>query len=82
MPKYVTQEHFDQKIETLVTKEHFNASFAALDKKFVTKDEFHTRMDEVVIILKRLDQERVFTVEWIRRIEGDVSRIKHHLKLA
>ena len=65
-----------------VTTEHFDASMAELDKKFVTKDEFHTRMDEVVTILRRLDQERVFTIEWIRRIESDVSTMKKHLKIA
>lgn len=80
MPKYMTQEHFD-------------ATFAGFDKKFVTKDEFHseltafrdevaTRFDEVVTILKRLDQERLFTIEWVRRIESDVSMMKKHLKLA
>jgi len=40
------------------------------------------RMDDMVAILKRLDQERVFTIEWIRRIESDVSMVKKHLKLA
>ncbi|MFH0828946.1 MAG: hypothetical protein V1907_02085 [Candidatus Kerfeldbacteria bacterium] len=73
MPKYVTEAYLDQRLNDLEVR---------LDKKFVTKDEFHTRMDEVVTILKRLDQERVFTIEWIRRIESDVSMVKKHLKLA
>lgn len=73
MPKYVSEEFLDRRLNDLELR---------LDQKFVTKDEFHGRMDEVVTILKRLDQERVFTIEWIRRIEGDVGRLKSHLKLA
>jgi len=72
MPKYITEEFLVHRLDDLEEK---------LDKKFVTKDEFHTRMDEAVTILKRLDQERVFAVEWIRRIESDVNRIKGQLKI-
>lgn len=93
MHKHVTEEHFDASIAGLdkkfVTIEHFDASIAGLDKKFVTKDEFHTRMDDVMtkmggmsVILRRLDQERIFSVEWIKRIESDVTMVKRHLKLA
>lgn len=70
---YVTEGHFDQRLDDLAVR---------LKKQFVTKNEFHARMDEVVTILKRLDQERVFTMEWIRRIETDVSMVKKRLKLA
>lgn len=73
MPNDVTQEHFDRTIADLKADQ---------DAKFVTKNEFHTRMDEAVSILKRLGQERIFTIEWICRIEGDVSHIKNHLKIA
>lgn len=72
MTKNVTQEHFDATAETLVTKKQFEAAMNRID----------TRFDEVVTFLKRLDQERVFTIEWIRRIESDVSLVKKHLKLA
>lgn len=72
MPNYVTGEHFDQSMTDLRV---------GLDGKFVTKDEFNTRLDDVITILKRLDQERVFTIEWIRRIESDMSLVKNHLKL-
>ncbi|TAL19939.1 hypothetical protein EPN90_02110 [Patescibacteria group bacterium] len=54
-----------------------------------TKEELHQFQAEVMdafdkqwVILQRLDQERIFTTEWIRRIEDDVNRIKAHLKLA
>jgi hypothetical protein len=73
MNRYVTQEHFDR------TMSDFRAEFNA---KFVMKDEFNTRLDEVITILKRLDQERVFTIEWIRRIDADMGIVKKHLKLA
>ena len=38
--------------------------------------------DEMMVILKRLDEERLFTIEWVRRIETDVERIKAHLQIA
>jgi len=47
----------------------------------LTRKEFNTTMDEVLTIVRRLDQERVFTMEWVRRIEADVDRVKKHLHL-
>lgn len=32
--------------------------------------------EQMITILKRLDQERIFTAEWIRRIEADVETNK------
>lgn len=55
-----------------VTEEHFDSAMNRID----------TRFDEVVTFLKRLDQERIFTIEWVRRIESDVNRIKGHLNIA
>ena len=47
------------------------------------------QFDKQLVILQRLDQERVFTQEWIRRIEEEVkthsqelSRVKLQLKIA
>jgi hypothetical protein len=59
-----------------VTQEHFDAAISDL------RNENATRFDEVITILKRLDEERIFTIEWIRRIESDVTLVKKHLKLA
>mgnify|MGYP001581038299 CR=1 FL=1 len=49
----------------------------------VTKDEFHSfreelrlTNDQMMVILKRLDEERYFTAEWIRRVEDDVKILK------
>jgi len=45
--------------------------------------------DEMIGILRRLDQERIFTTEWVKRIESEVekqkseiSRIKEILKIS
>lgn len=65
-------------------------------KKMVTKEEFDKKFrqsldgqDKMIDILQRLDQERIFTIEWIKRIETDIERnkeeigkIKLHLKIA
>lgn len=48
------------------------------------KGEIHhlsNTMDKAMVILQRLDHERLFTIEWVKRIEGDVERIKTHLHL-
>jgi ribosomal protein L17 len=46
------------------------------------KDEVITRQDEMITILKRLDQERIFTHEWVKRLEDDVKKnTKDILKL-
>ncbi len=50
--------------------------------QMVTKDEFNAKMDKVLTILGRLDQERIFTQEWIHRIEADVEKIKRQLHIA
>lgn len=50
--------------------------------------EIFRRQDEIITILRRLDQERIFTASWIQRIEKEVedhtreiSRIKTELKI-
>ena len=55
--------------------------------EMVTKEEFNqfrhdvlSGQDKMMTILTRLDQERIFTTEWIRRIEGDVERNKGEIK--
>lgn len=62
----------DAKLDGVVAKDDFN-SF---------KKEYFNGQDQVMVILKKLDQERVFTIEWVRRIETDVARIKEVLKIA
>ena len=62
----------EEKMERFVTNEKFD--------KF--SNQVMSTLDKQGVILQRLDQERLFTVEWIKRIEEDVSRIKLHLQLA
>lgn len=64
----------------MVTRDAFHSLETKVDS-VVTRDEFNTTMDEVVTIVRRLDQERLFTAEWIKRIEADVQRVKQHLHL-
>jgi hypothetical protein len=52
-------------------------------EKLVTKEEFSdfqnenlTRLDDVLVILRRLDQERVFSTERVNRIEGEVQQLR------
>jgi DNA-dependent RNA polymerase auxiliary subunit epsilon len=52
---------------------------------FATKEDIRNingRLDELVVIVRKLDEERLFTIEWIRRIEGEVEKIKKHLQIA
>ncbi len=87
MPNYVTKGHFDRSMSDLrieldnkfVTKDQFTHSMSDVSRRF---DEMTTKMDAMMVILLRLDQERIFTTEWIRRIESDVTMIKNHLHLA
>ena len=57
--------------EGLVTKEEFGEF----------KNENFTKLDNIMTVLQRLDQERVFTVERIRHLEEEVNKIKAHLAL-
>lgn len=60
------------------------------DKRFdelVTKGEFQefkrqvlTGQDEMMAILRRLDQERIFTVAWVRRIEKEVEEHRAEIR--
>jgi uncharacterized protein YjgD (DUF1641 family) len=45
-------------------------------ENMATKGDFSrvlTQQEEMITILKRLDEERIFTVEWIKRIEKEVD---------
>lgn len=71
-------EH-DDRLDQMLTKKEFNEF----------KDQFFSGQDKMMVILQRLDQERIFTQEWIRRIEKEVenhtkelSKVKQILKIA
>jgi hypothetical protein len=63
-------EH-DGRLDQMLTKVEFRA-FA---------DEQATANDAMMVILKRLDEERYFTTERVRRIEEDVAVIKRQLHI-
>lgn len=79
-------EH-DEKLDQLVGLKSEFAQFRA---------EQSEANDQMITILKRLDEERFATIEWIRRVEKEVEeqkqktqehevmlqRIKHELKLS
>lgn len=68
-----------ERLGKLVTKDEFN----------VFKNQVFTAQDEMLTILRRLDEERVFTTAWLNRIEKEVEehkkeigKIKEHLKIS
>jgi len=62
-----------------------------IEENMVTKlehNEVIDTLDKIMTILKRLDQERIFTKEWIKRIDKkvekhdqDIAQIKEVLKI-
>ena len=50
-----------------------------MDKKF---GEVTQTLDNQTVILQRLDQERLFMLERVKRIEADVEKLKLQLHLA
>jgi len=55
-------EH-DKRFEDLTTEVEFGA----------LRSEILHGQDEMMIILKRLDEERVFTLEWVKRLEQELE---------
>ena len=62
-------EH-DGRFDGLVTKTEFQGF----------KEEVLNGQEKMITILKRLDEERVFTTEWVRRIEKEVEKQKEEIK--
>lgn len=85
----VTKEEFaqlDGKVDRVITAV-VNLQDDVLDVKerMVTREQFDevlTKEDAMMVILQRVDQERVATTAWIQRVENDVSMFKRHLHLA
>lgn len=61
-------EH-DQRFDQMVTKDEF--------QNF--RNEVLAAQDEMIGILRRLDQERIFTTEWVKRIESEVEKQKNEI---
>ncbi len=71
----VIEERFKQNNEELWEK--MQEHFAGKEGIRAIND----RLDGIVKLVKKLDEERLFSVEWLRRIEGEVERIKKHLQI-
>ncbi|KKW31143.1 MAG: hypothetical protein UY76_C0065G0006 [Candidatus Uhrbacteria bacterium GW2011_GWA2_52_8d] len=63
-------EH-DEKFEEMATK----SGLSALENKVMTS------LDRITVILNRLDEERYFTTEWIRRVEEDLKQTRKTIDL-
>ncbi len=50
--------------------------------KVATRDEMNARMDELLVILRKLDEDRLFTFAIYKRLEKDVEKVKKILKIA
>lgn len=45
------------------------------------RQQTQTAQDEILTIIRRLDEERVFSSRWVARMEEEISKIKTHLKI-
>lgn len=61
--KYVATKH---DLENLLTKDEFEQS----------RSEVLSRLDKIIVMVMRLDQERLFTFEYVKRVEGEVEEIE------
>lgn len=72
----------DKIINSLVEmKDQMNSLVTKVDDLQASEQRIVQMLDNQAVILKRLDQERFFTSEHIRRIEADVEMLKRHLHL-
>ncbi|NQV00167.1 MAG: hypothetical protein HQ538_05490 [Parcubacteria group bacterium] len=62
-------EH-DEKLDKVVTQDEFNGF----------REKSLQNQGEALVILKRLDEERVFTLEMVKRIEGEVKEQKKQVE--
>ena len=72
----------DKIIDTLVEIKTGLKTLASKDDLQALRSDMIQMFDDQSVILRRLDQERFFTSEHIRRIEADVEMLKRHLHLA
>ncbi|MFH1909581.1 MAG: hypothetical protein ABIJ72_00065 [bacterium] len=67
----------------------FNTSekrFQGIDSRFDKLEKEITfvknTLEKHTTILKRLDEERIFTLNYVKRLENEIEKIKVHLKIA
>lgn len=64
--------------------------FDQVDQKIsLLDDKMNTRLDQILVIVQRLDQERLFTFEIVKRMQHDIEaqqkemkKVKRILKIA
>ena len=63
--------------EQMAIKNEVDKRFDVVNERF---DELLRGQDEMIGILTRVDEERVATTAWIKRVEGDVETNKSEIK--
>ena len=65
---------------------YMSDKFGKVDERFDSMDRRFERIEDVLekhtTILKRLDEERIFTLNYVRRLEHEIEKIKKHLAIA
>jgi len=51
-----------------------------IHENMVTRDEFLSSQDKMMVILMRLDEERIFTNAWISKFEKEVNEQKDKIQ--
>lgn len=81
----------DDRIESLTGQienlaEAINFGFNTSEKRFQKIENNLTEVRKILeahtTILKRLDEERIFTLNYVKRLENEIEKIKVHLKIA
>jgi len=73
----------DKIIQTVVEINEKVTSISVQTTELIAFKEYATNvLDQHTVTLNRLDQERIFTIDRVKRIEDDVERIKLELKIA
>lgn len=71
----------DKIIEKLIEIDGKMATVEQIDRLDKRIDGIIDQLDKQLVILQRLDQERVFMTEWIRRIEKEIDTLKLKLQV-
>lgn len=66
-------QKLDQVLTRLIKMEVGLAEVATLEQFTLFRDQIYSGLDAQIVILKRLDQERIFSNETVRRIQNHVD---------
>ncbi|MFH1856508.1 MAG: hypothetical protein ABH836_04685 [Candidatus Omnitrophota bacterium] len=83
----MNQEKLEKTLEEIAVEvvkhtEVFGKMADDVSKLKQTTSELMNGQDKMLTILQRLDQERIFTIERVKRLEEEVQKIKTHLAVA